>query len=88
MNDIFAGLDRLGMRKYCERICARHGVTLAEVFTRRRHQSVARARHECMVVTLDTCVLSYPEAGRVFGRDHSTVMTADKKRKRELERGV
>ena len=57
-----------------ERIASEHGVTPVEVLGRDRSRSVARARAH-FVHVLRTCTsLSYPEIGKLIGRDHSTAM--------------
>ncbi len=39
-----------------------------------RSRSVARARHVAMALTREITGASYPEIGRAFRRDHSTVL--------------
>lgn len=41
-----------------------------------RHATIVRARHVAMYLVRQECGLSYPAIGRIFHRDHSTVLTA------------
>jgi len=50
-----------------------HGVTVEDIFGKRRHAPIARARQEAFTA-LRWYGFSYPQIGRIFGRDHSTVI--------------
>lgn len=54
-------------------------VSVSEVKGASRAQQIARARQSAMYLTRRILNMSYPEIGRRFGRDHSTVMTAVKR---------
>jgi hypothetical protein len=60
----------------CKRVCERHGVTLDDLFSERKWQPLAQARQEAMRLIRDVTDLSYPQIGRIFDRDHTTVMHA------------
>lgn len=64
---------------FAERIAAKHGVTVPELLGRCNFPSIARARREFFAVTVDTLALSASEAGKMFGRDHSTILSAVRK---------
>lgn len=51
-------------------------VSVADVKGQSRTQQIARARQSAMYLSRNLLNLSYPEIGRHFGRDHSTVMSA------------
>ena len=51
-------------------------VPLAEIKGPKREKQIARARQTAMYLTRRLINLSFPDIGRRFGRDHSTVMTA------------
>lgn len=61
------------------RAAARHGVTSADVCSRRRHRSTVAARHEAWRI-LREAGYSTPEIARVFGVDHSSVQHGTTKR--------
>lgn len=70
-----------------EIVAGYYGVTSGEVLGRGRSQSVADARSVAMWLTRETYKMSYPEIGRAFGRDHTTVMHACRKVKDALTCG-
>jgi chromosomal replication initiator protein len=58
---------------------ARHfGVATTEILGASRFQTIAMARHVAMYLSRETRA-SFPEIGRAFGRDHTTVMNACRK---------
>lgn len=53
------------------------GVRAADIFSPRRLAPIVRARHEAMKRVREALPgKSYPELGRIFGRNHATVMYA------------
>lgn len=72
------------VRDTIERVCADHGVYFDELLERSRYPYLVAARHEAMAAVrrLRTPVgrpFSYSQIGRIFDRDHSTVMHACRK---------
>lgn len=60
-----------------EQVAARHGLTLATIFDQDRRPHVVVARQEAIAaVHRQFPAWSYPVLGKVFRRDHSTVMHA------------
>ena len=57
-------------------VCTSRGVLLREVLGASRSRSVVRARHELWwrIRHLPDRCYSSPEIGRLFGRDHSTIL--------------
>lgn len=66
------------------RIAREHGCTLEDIYGTSRHDSIARARRHAMAVLRWSTALSLPELGRIFGRDHTTILTAVRKYEAEL----
>jgi chromosomal replication initiation ATPase DnaA len=54
-------------------VCDRHGVAVEEVMGRSRFKRVCTARKEAYAMLREER-LSYPTIGRMFGRDHTTVV--------------
>lgn len=52
------------------------GVEVRAILGRRRDRSIARARHVAIYLLRQELDLSYPELGRLFGRDHATAMAS------------
>jgi chromosomal replication initiator protein len=53
-----------------------HGLSTAQVLSRRRDRVVVECRQSVMYVLYDQFPLSYNWIGEYFGRDHGTVMYA------------
>jgi chromosomal replication initiation ATPase DnaA len=65
------------IRRVIGRIAQEHGSTLDEVLSHSRVKHVVRARHLAMRAIIEANPeLSFPHIGRLFNRDHSTVMSA------------
>lgn len=68
-------------------IAHRHGLRPEDIFARNRTAPLVAARHEAIVaVHLARPFWSYPELGRYFGLDHTTVMHALEQQGLELGR--
>ena len=69
-------LDAHGLTDLVAEICRRRGVTLGELCGSTRTRSISHARHEtwALIRGLPFRHYSYAEIGRLFGRDHSTVL--------------
>ena len=52
------------------------GVTIAEIMGPRRDRHIIRARFAAMAIARDYLNLSYPQIGREFNRDHTSVINA------------
>jgi chromosomal replication initiation ATPase DnaA len=65
--------DLVGM---LDTICRARGVTRDELCGRERTKNIALARHELWWTLRNTPAMSfsYVEIGRIFGRDHSSVL--------------
>lgn len=72
---LVAGLRARGLLPIVERHAAEHHVTVDDIVGERRHLHIARARH-AVWRELRALGWSFPEISRLFGRDHSTVMSA------------
>jgi len=71
-----------------EAICQALAVPRAEVLGRSRHKKVVLARSVCVHLCRKLTTLSYPEIARAMSRpNHSTVITADKRIRSQIERG-
>ncbi len=63
-----------------------YNVKVSDLKGKRRLKRIVRPRHVAMWLVRKHTELSFPEMGRVFGRDHATVQHACKKIRNELER--
>lgn len=51
-----------------------HGLAESYIMSHRRHPRYVAARHEAMYVARLVLGMSFPELGRAFDRDHTTVL--------------
>jgi chromosomal replication initiator protein len=65
------------------RLIRPRGVSVEDLISRDRHKNVSAARHEIMYWIRTKLKWSYPEIGRLFGRDHTTVLDACRKVQKE-----
>lgn len=75
-----------GLLQLAQRIAREGRVTVTDMLGRSKLRSVVRARHRFCAVVRSSLGLSYPEIGRLIGRDHTTVMNAVKQYEDELAR--
>lgn len=58
------------------RVCARFGTRLSEMLSDRRTAMIVRPRQIAMYLAKELTPRSLPTIGRMFGRDHTTVIHA------------
>ena len=75
-------LEQRGALQLALEVCAQHGIAFSAVLGRSRHASVVRARH-ALFVALRSRAFSYPEIGWMTCRDHTTVLAACQKARRD-----
>ena len=63
-------------------ICERRGVTVDELMGRSRYKRVCSARKEAYAMLREE-KLSYPTIGKMFGRDHTTVIDGIQRHRRD-----
>lgn len=63
--------------KIIEDVCAIHGVAYRELMSHDRRHKVVDARHEAIaLIAKHNPDFSFPRIGKIFNRDHTTVMFA------------
>lgn len=72
-----------------EEVAKRHGLTAFDVVSRCREHRVVAARYEAIrIVHAARPTMSSPQLGRLFNRDHSTVLYALGRTKRRMSRTI
>lgn len=74
VDEIMERLEGRGLLDLVAEICREHHVPIAEVLSRRRNAPIAAVRKVVWAELYHDRGLSYPDIGRLFGRDHSTVL--------------
>jgi len=62
-----------------QRISALRNVPYMEIIGRRRSKTIVEARHLVWWTVRKTTCFSYPEIGRIFGVDHTSIVHACRK---------
>jgi chromosomal replication initiator protein len=57
-------------------MCLKHKVTRQDIMSHRRQAPIVKARQEAMYLIKNNTAWSYPQIGRYFGKDHTTVLHA------------
>ena len=60
-------------------VCHHFHVRSSDLTSKDRHRTIALARHVAMYLAKQRLGVSFPELGRAFGKDHTTVMSAVRK---------
>jgi chromosomal replication initiation ATPase DnaA len=69
-------------RMIIAQVCDHHGVAVEEVMGRSRFKRICTARKEAYAMLREER-LSYPTIGRMFGRDHTTVVDGVQRYRRD-----
>ena len=64
------------MRRIVQQVAERHRVSVQHVLGQSRERRHSRARAEAMFLIRQTGRFSYPQIGRFFSRDHTSVIHA------------
>lgn len=73
---VWQAVIRPTARRYVQRRCVELGVSYQDIMRKCRVMSIVTVRHQLMKEVYDMFDLSLPQIGRVFQRDHSTVLNA------------
>lgn len=63
--------------KIISRISKKYGVTEEEIYGRKRTKHIATARNISIYIIRKVTELSFPAIGKIFDRDHSTIISAN-----------
>ena len=66
-------------------VASHFGVTLGDLLGPRRPRGLTLARHVAMLIIRDRFRWSYPEIGRAFDRDHSSVLVAVRRLRQRVQ---
>ena len=76
--DIMPGKEPLSVTqdKIISIVSAKYGVSAADILGQKRNKDIMLARHVCIYIIRSQTDMSYPSIGRLFNRDHSTIMSS------------
>ncbi len=69
-------------------VSKRYGVGEDDIFGRKRQQQICHARNVSVYIIKKCTDLSYPSIGKMFGRDHSTIISSHDTIKNDLEKNT
>lgn len=75
-----------GVEKIKNIVCVKFNIEEDVLTGRGRSKTIALARHIAVLLMRDLLQLSWPELGRVFARDHTTVMLGYRALKKRLSK--
>lgn len=73
------------MKEIAILVAERHGVTLEDLRGPSRRLRASRPRQEAMALIMAQKRYSYPQVGRFFNRDHTTVIHGERAYQKRLE---
>ena len=76
--ELIAGSEPVSqtVERIISKVAASYGLTAADIKSSKRTKDIAYARHICIYIIRTITDMSLPAIGRIFGRDHSTVMAS------------
>ena len=76
--DITPGKEPLSVTqdKIINIVSAKYGVSASDILGQKRNKDIMLARHVCIYIIRSQTDMSYPSIGRLFNRDHSTIMSS------------
>ena len=74
------------VRDIQKKVCAHYGLTMREMLSDRRGRYLSRPRQIAMFLARESTIRSLPEIGRLFNRDHTTVIHAVRETMKLIER--
>ena len=88
INDILSGTEPVNIRidRIIEVVAKKYGIPASDIKSRRRTKEISQARHVVIYLIRHTTELSLPSIGKVFGRDHTTMISSIESVEREMEK--
>ncbi len=76
--DVISGAEpvKVTQDKIFHAVARKYGVTVEDIRGKRRTREIAQARHVCIYIMRTVTDLSLPSIGRVFNRDHTTILSS------------
>ena len=69
------GLNKI-IEKIISEVSRKYGVSEDDIRSKKKSENIANARHICVYIIRRMTDLSLPSIGKIFSRDHSTVLSS------------
>lgn len=78
ISDILTGNEpvNITLDRIFDKITKKYNITEEDLKGRKRTREIAKARHICIYIMRKMTDLSLPSIGKIFGRDHSTIISS------------
>ncbi|MBQ8398128.1 MAG: chromosomal replication initiator protein DnaA [Clostridia bacterium] len=78
INDLLGGAEPVSVTvdKIFTSVCRKYGVTRSDLESTSRKKELAQPRHLCIYLIREVTGMSLPQIGKIFNRDHSTVINS------------
>lgn len=75
------------IREVIEEVAQRHDIPVGLIYAQDRRKAISTVRHEAYYLVHRDFGLSYPEVGRIFDRDHTTILHGVRKHEKRMAEG-
>ena len=72
------GMAKLTPQKIVSKVAEKYGISENDIYSNKRTANIAQTRHICIYLIRKLLDISYPNMGKIFKRDHSSIMSSYK----------
>ena len=86
IEELLGGAEPLSVtiEKIYTAVQKKYGIRKEDILGQKRNKEIAEARHICVYLIREITEISYPQIGKIFGRDHATVISSYDKVSKKL----
>ena len=68
-----------------KKVSTKYGIDIKDIYSEKRASNISQTRHICIYIIRKTLELSYPSIGKIFSKDHATIMASYKRIEKEIK---
>ncbi len=68
-----------------KKVSAKYGINIKDIYSEKRASNISKTRHICIYIMKKVLELSYPAIGKIFSKDHTTIMSSYKRIEKEIK---
>ena len=86
IEELLGGAEPLSVtiEKIYTAVQKKYGIRKEDILGQKRNKEIAEARHICIYLIREITEISYPQIGKIFSRDHATVISSYDKVSKKL----